>query len=365
MIVNGVDIVGYDWVKFVKSNKVNHVIEGKDIILYGNNSTDFSYLFKIVKSVPITDSEYIDVTPGVISKIGSVSVQSNTVDPVLFNVILTDTEETKVIVSNLSVMIICNIEDKDTINLGAISDQICILNIAKDYGKSLGNIKNATIMKDVKLDNQFYNSTIYTLNNCFYTNMNYTRALNRLNAEIIKLMPEFDFKLGKIDEIKSKPNSIYCNYSQLEIIHHKFFMKLRRNMMHKLPVNYEIIVADDIKYARYMYEMSNYDFLTNICELTVNDDNDDIPWTFAIHWEVEPFEIDLIDPKTGNQNVSRSIKLIANLYLFTSIDNWVSCLKHKKDEVIEKVEFGYFACSNEKRIVHEVAIATADYIINN
>lgn len=356
MIANGIDIVGYDWVKFVKSDNIHHEVDGKDIILYGNTSNDFSYLFDIVSSVEINDSEYIDVSPAVISKIGSVSVQSNTVDQVLLNIILTDTEETKVLVSNNNVVIICNVNDKSSINLGSVSDKIKILNLAKEYGTSLGNIRNARITKNDKILQPYYNNEVYPLNNVFYTNVSYTRALNRLNAEILSKLPKgFDFVIGKRDHTNSKPNTVYCDYTQMEIEHKHFFRELRRNIMHVLPVNYEFRVTDDIKYAKLHYEMSNYDFITNICELTVNDDENK-PWVFAIHWTVEPFEVDNQDPKTGNDTVGRSIKCVANLHLFTSIDNYVADITKVKDDIIEIIKANYQPCN-------EIAIITKDQII--
>lgn len=363
MIVNGIDIIGYEWVKFVKSEKVYHEIDGKDIILYGLNNSDFSNLFTIINSVPIEDSEYIDVTPGVISKVGSISIQSNSVNPVLLNVILTDTEDTKILVDENIVTIICNENDRKTINLGAISEEIKVLQLGKDYGAELGNIRNKLIKKDEKIVDIYDSSKIYSLNNCFYTNMNYTRALNRLNYEIMKLLPDFDFKLGKIDSVKLFENTVYCSYSQMEVEHRHFFRSLRRNMMHMLPVNYELYITDDIKYAKLQYETSNYDFITNICELEVNDDNDNLPWKFAIHWEIEPFNVDLFDPKTGNNNVARSIKLTANIHLFTSIDNWVSCIKHQRPPKVEDTRIKYVTCHNEDNMVKEYAIITPNYTI--
>ena len=125
--------------------------------------------------------------------------------------------------------------------------------------------------------------------------------------------------------------------------------------MHVLPVNYEFRVTDDIKYAKLHYEMSNYDFITNICELTVNDDENK-PWVFAIHWTVEPFEVDNQDPKTGNDTVGRSIKCVANLHLFTSIDNYVADITKVKDDIIEIIKANYQPCN-------EIAIITKDQII--
>lgn len=356
MIVNGIDIIGYEWVKFVKSDNVHHEIKNRDIILYGNNSKDFSYLFDIVSSVDINDSEYIDVSPGVISRIGSISVQSNSVEPILLNIILTDTEQTEVLLSNLSVTLIVNTNDKRSLNLGLISEKIKIISLAKDYSAEIGNIRNVRIFKDKKLNEPYYNSLTYSLNNVFYTNVTFTRALNRLNYEIAKLLPGFDFIIGKRDRTNETPNSIYCSYSEMEIEHRHFFRELRRNMMHKLLVNYEFRVTDDIKFTKLQYEMSNYDFITNICELVINDDNDEIPWSFAIHWTIEPYQVDLFDPKTNNDTVSRSVKCTAELHLFTSIDNYVKDIRKKRDDIINNIKVKYEPC-------HEIAIITTEDII--
>lgn len=210
MIVNGIDIIGYDWVKFYRSYDIRYEIESSDILLYGATSTDFSYLFNIVETVDIFDSEYINISAGEISQVGSVSVQSNTADEILLNVILTDTDTTKIIKENTSVTIICNSSDMTSINLGDVSEQIKVLKLWKPDDKPLGNIRNIRISKDSHFKIPYYNEHIYSLDNLYYTNMNYTRALNKLNFEISKKLPEFTMVLGKRDKTNSKPNTIYC-----------------------------------------------------------------------------------------------------------------------------------------------------------
>lgn len=347
MIVNGIDIVGYQWAKFVKSDVVKHEIDGKDIVLYGNNSRDFAHLFEVRSEVDIVDSEFIDVSPAEISRIGSIWVQSNTVDEVLLNIILTDTEASKVLVSNNSVLLVVHKDDVIRLDLGRLSEDVKILKFAKEPSAKIGNVRNFRVRKDEKVDLPYYSESIYPMNGKFMTNMNYARCLNRLNHELTKILPGFNLIVGKRDRVNQHPNTIYCEYDQMEIIHRHFFRSLRRNIMHKLPVRYEFRVADDIKYAKLQYEISNYDFITNICELTVNDDNTGTPWTFAMHWEVEPFNVDLLDPKTGEETVSRTIRCTCNIHLFTSIDNYVTDLTKFKDDIINRIELEYTTCDKK------------------
>lgn len=349
MIVNGIDIVGYNWVKFVKSDQVHHIVNDDDIILYGTNSRDFSYLFEIVSNVAICDSEYIDLMNEGPSRIGSILVESNSVDTVMLDLILTDSEKTKVLASRYSVIILYNPID-GPLDFGWISKTVKVLKFKELYPQSqehpIGNIRNARITKDHPFQGEFYDYSIRQLNNAFYTNMNYTRALNRLNYEIAKRMPEFNMIVGKVDRVNEKADTIYVDYSELTVEHKKFFRELRRNIAHTLPVTYEFRVTDDVKYHRYSYEMSNYDFITNICRLTVNDDTGE-PWTFSIHWEVEPMSVDLKDPHNGNDTVGRSIKCTANIHLFTSIDKYVGSL-------VKRIEANY-----DK----DTSVITDDYVI--
>ena len=332
MIVNGIDIKGYDWVKFVRSDVPHHEIEDRDIILYGNNSNDFASLFDIVNSVPITDSEFIDVSPGAISRIGSVSIQSNSVDPVTLDIILTNSESTKVLVSHNSVLLIVNAKDADTIDLGEISDKIKLLNLGKDRTAKLGNIRNARILPRKATIESYYDERVYPLTNAFKVNVGYSRYINKLNSEIMKILPDMTFVMGKRDKTNDKPDSIYCWYDTLNIVHKHFFRKLRRNIMHKLPVNYEFRITNSVKFFKLLYETSNYDFLTNICQLEAIDD-DGNPWVFAIHWEISEPDIDLFDPKNGNDTVSASVKAVAQINFFTAIDNYVKGIAKRADQV--------------------------------
>lgn len=340
MIVNGIDIVGYDWVRFVRSDVPHHEIDDRDIILYGNNSNEFSYLFDIVNSVPIQDSEYIDVSPGAISRIGSVSIQSNSVEPVSLDLILTNSESTKVLVSHNSVLIIVNKKDEDTIDFGAISDKIKLLKLGKSTRNfNLGNIRNARILPRIATISDYYDSRIYPLTNAFKVNVGYTRYINKLNQEIMKVLPDMNLIVGKRDRTNDKPDTIYCWYDTLNITHRHFFKTLRRNMMHKLPVNYEFRITNSVKFFKLLYETSNYDFITNICQLEAIDD-DGNPWTFAIHWEINEPDIDLFDPKNGNDTVSASVKATAQIHFFTAMDNYIKGIA-KRADLVKHIEVTY------------------------
>ena len=326
MYVNGIDIVGYDYVKFHKSLTVKHVVDGSDIHLYGNKSDDFKYLFKVDKSVDITDSEYIDVKPGLISKVGSIAIQPNSVNEILLDILIVGDQETRAIVSDYQVIILINSDEnnQNTIDLAGLNKSIKVLSIAKDYGSKFGNVRNLRINKDVKIIAPYYNfATNYVTSDRYEVNIGYPTYLNHLNREIKSLLPDFDIFPARKNKDKVQPNTIIFTYREIKKFRgKKLFKQIRRNMSHELEIEYEFRVADDTQFLRLFYEMSNYDFITNICELNVLASNG-TEWTYAISWEIDNTEFELTDVKGGNETVCKTIRARASMTYFTSLDKYL------------------------------------------
>lgn len=325
MYVNGIDIVGYDYVQFHRSSVVKHIVEGTDIHLYGTKSTDFKKLFSVDKSVDIADSEYIDVRPGLVSKVGSIAIQSNSVDEVLLNILLVGDMDTRAIVSDYQVIILINKDDNDnnSIDLDLLNSQIKVLKVAKEYGAKFGNVRNLRISPRTQINEPYYNfNTVYLSSDRLEVNLGFQGYLNHLNMQLKKLLPDFDLVPARKWVDKNQPNTILFTYREIKKNRgKKLFKRLRRNMSHELEVEYEFKITDDTKFFRMFYEMSNYDFITNICELTAFD-RSGVPWTYAIHWEIDNTDLDLSDVKGGNDTVCKSIRARAIISYFTEMDKY-------------------------------------------
>lgn len=332
MIANGLDIIGYDFVKFVRSSSIRTEINGTDIILYGTNSSDFRGTFEVYEDKPIVDSEFIDIRPARISRIGTISIQPNTVDDIILNVAIVNDSATDIIVNGNSVIVLVNVSDIYSVDLNALSLRIKLVKLAKDPTRPVSNIRNYVIRARVGVRDEFENIVERSISNPNLTSLNFPRYLNKLNLEIKNILTDFDLFIGRKEFDKKLPNTIICTYSEIARDNpggrgKKLFKKLRRNIMHQVEVTYEFRIQEDYRFLKLYYEMSNYDLVTNITEIEVND-SEGKPWVAAVHWEVDPTDLDLSDVKNGNENVFRTIRAKATIHYFTVIDeSWKMIVK--------------------------------------
>lgn len=349
MIVNGLDITGYEYVKFTYSPNINHNIEGSDILLSGTKSDDFGYLFPVIKSVDIKNTDYISLESKP-SLIGNILVTPKVTSSIMFDVIVTN--ETKVIESDSHCIIfINNSTDPETV-LNSINSNL--VELSKVNVGPIGSCRSQIIKYDFPITREFEDFVKIVLSDKFRTSINYTSILNVLNSKLLELLPEFNLIVGKKDRDNTSPLVIRCDYDGIKKDQKKMFRRLRRHMLHKISVNYEFKINDTTRYLKMFYEMSNYDFITNICQLSTKDFNG-IDHVFAIHWTLEDVDLDLQDPKNGGTSVANYIKAKAEIHYNTKLDRYIN-------DIITKINIIYSIFNNETYSEDEVVISNSGSI---